>query len=733
MKPETLLLLSMIIILLPLLSFVVIVFNQKRLTKTGGVVGSVFQGLTLAFTLVVAFTKLTTYADAGMIQEVIEWFSIGNKTIKLGLGLDNLAAIMLVVVNLISFLVHIFSTVYMHGDKRYPRFFAYLGLFTFSMLGIVLANNFLNMYIFWELVGVSSYLLIGFWYEKDSAANANKKAFITNRVGDFGFLIGILILFANYGTLVFDDVYAQIAAGNIPYGSGAWLTAAGILIFAGAIGKSAQFPLHIWLPDAMEGPTPVSALIHAATMVAAGVYLTARIFPMLTADAMLFVAYVGGITAFLAATIAITQNDFKKVLAYSTVSQLGYMILAIGVGAFTSGFMHLVTHAWFKACLFLASGSVIHAMHESMHHAHNHSMDPQDIRNMGGLRKTMPITYGAFLMATLAISGVPFTSGFMSKDGILAGTLAFAELSGHWLLPLAGFGAAGMTAFYMFRLAISAFHGDHKTDIAAHTKENNWRIVGPLVLLATLSFFVFYSWNPLDAGSGWFQNRVKTPMTVVPAEYQFDFMMPLDAHHGEVEMAEVHGEEAHSHGEKAHADSHGEEAHAAHGEEAHGGHHAATRFEEQMHHAHYPAMIASLLIAGGGILFGFAFYQFKVFNADNLADLIKPAYNLSFNKWYIDEIYQASVIDGTVNLGRVLSWFDLKVVDGAVNAAGWVMNKASLAVSVFDKYVIDGIVNLSGSATGFFGALIRKVQTGKVQAYLALTIIVFMIILYIVF
>jgi NADH-quinone oxidoreductase subunit L len=735
MKPETLLLLSMVIILMPLLSFTVIIFNQKRLQKAGGVVGSIFQGLTLLLTLVVAFTKLTTYADAGMIQEVIEWFSIGNKTIKLGLGLDNLAAIMLVVVNLISFLVHVFSTVYMHGDKRFPRFFAYLGLFTFSMLGIVLANNFLNMYIFWELVGVSSYLLIGFWYEKDSAANANKKAFITNRIGDFGFLIGILILFANYGTLIFDEVYAQIAAGNIPYDSGAWLTAAGILIFAGAIGKSAQFPLHVWLPDAMEGPTPVSALIHAATMVAAGVYLTARIFPMLTADAMLFVAYVGGITAFLAATIAITQNDFKKVLAYSTVSQLGYMVLAIGVGAFTTGFMHLVTHAWFKACLFLASGSVIHAMHESMHHAHNHDMDPQDIRNMGGLRKTMPITYATFLFATLAISGVPFTSGFLSKDGILAGTLAFAELSGHWLLPLSGFGAAAMTAFYMFRLTISAFHGNAKTDISAHTKENSWQIVGPLVLLAVLSISFFYSWNPFNAGSGWFHDRVKTPMTVVPAEYQFDFMMPLDAHHGEVQMAEAHGEKAHSHSnaEEAHSHSHGEEAHVAHAEAAHGGHQAATKFEEQMHHAHIPAMIASLLIAGGGILFGFAFYQFKVFNADNLANLIKPAYNLSFNKWFIDEIYQASFINGTINLGRVISWFDLKVVDGAVNAMGWISKKAALAIGVFDKYVVDGIVNFTADATGFFGALLRKVQTGKVQAYLALTIIIFMIILFMAF
>ncbi|MFW6276562.1 MAG: NADH-quinone oxidoreductase subunit L, partial [Bacteroidota bacterium] len=472
MSPDNLLLLSSIILLLPLLGFVIIIFFGKKLGDgISAAIGTGFLGIDFLLSIYVAFVKLTEYPDAGMLQWKFDWLMLGTRNISLGLGIDNLAVIMLIVVTLISLLVHIFSLEYMRGDRRFSRFYAYLGIFSFSMLGIVIANNFLNMYIFWELVGLSSYLLIGFWYEKDSAANASKKAFIANRVGDLGFLLGILIVFFTFGTMMFDDVYAGIASGIVPFDSGAWLTAAGILLFCGAIGKSAQFPLHVWLPDAMEGPTPVSALIHAATMVAAGVYLTARIFPMLTADALLFVAYIGAITAFIAATIDITQNDFKKVLAYSTISQLGYMVMAMGVGAFTSGFMHLITHAWFKAGLFLASGSVIHAMHVSMHHAHNHDMDAQDIRNMGGLRKNLKITYITFLFCTLALSGVPFTSGFLSKDGILAGTLAFANLSGHWLIPLAGFAAAGMTAFYMFRLTIEAFHGKPKTDIASHTKE----------------------------------------------------------------------------------------------------------------------------------------------------------------------------------------------------------------------------------------------------------------------
>jgi NADH-quinone oxidoreductase subunit L len=397
MTQDTILLISTAILLLPLLGFALLIFFGKRLGRASGFIGTAILGLDLLLSILVLFTKLTTFADIQLIQTKFNWIDLGNSFfVKVGIGIDNLAAIMLIVVTLISFLVHLFSLEYMADDKRFSRFYAYLGLFSFSMLGIVIANNFLFMYVFWELVGISSYLLIGFWYEKDSAANAGKKAFLVNRIGDLGFFIGIMIIFFTYGTFMYDEIFASISSGTLPFDSGSMLTATGILVFCGAIGKSAQFPLHVWLPDAMEGPTPVSALIHAATMVAAGVYLVARVFPMFTANALMIIAYFGAITAFIAATIAITQIDFKKVLAYSTVSQLGYMVMGLGVGAFTNGFMHLVTHAWFKAALFLASGSVIHAMHHAMHKLNDHHSDPQNIYNMGGLRKTMPWTYITF-------------------------------------------------------------------------------------------------------------------------------------------------------------------------------------------------------------------------------------------------------------------------------------------------------------------------------------------------
>lgn len=720
MTPDALLNLSVAILLLPLLSFVIIVFNQKRLGKAAGWIGTAILGADLGLAVVTAYFKLVHYGEAGMLQYKFNWLNLGSKQISVGIGIDNMAVIMLIVVTLISTLVHLFSTEYMAGDKRYPRFYAYLGLFTFSMLGIVIANNFLNMYIFWELVGISSYLLIGFWYEKDSASNASKKAFITNRIGDLGFLLGILICFFSFGSFMFDDIYKAVGMGQIPFDNPTVLTFAGIFLFMGAIGKSAQFPLHVWLPDAMEGPTPVSALIHAATMVAAGVYLTARIFPILTADALLFVAYIGAITAFVAATIAITQTDFKKVLAYSTVSQLGYMIMAIGVGAYTNGFMHLVTHAWFKACLFLASGSVIHAMHHVMHNKGDHHTDPQDINNMGGLRKTMPLTYITFLMATIAISGVPFTSGFLSKDGILAGTMAFGALSGHWLIPIAGFSAAGMTAFYMFRLLIVSFHGKPKTEISQHTHENKSPITFPLILLAVLSLWIFYSFNPINATTGWFQQKIKTPENVVPAQYQFSFITS-EKHEAEGNMTTGH--EA---GAAVTAEHANESAHA----EASSKHHTLNKFEEEMHHQHIPAMVLSLLIAGGGILLAFAFYQFKIFSADNMAELIKPAYNLSKNKWYFDEIYDATIIAFTIFVSKAMSWIDSNIFDGIVNFTATFVRGISWLVSKFDAIVIDGFVNLTAQTTGMLGLVVRKVQTGRIQAYLVFAVIGLMLLIY---
>jgi NADH-quinone oxidoreductase subunit L len=437
------------------------------------------------------------------------------------------------------------------------------------MNGIVLTHNILMMYIFWELVGLSSYLLIGFWFEKKSASDAGKKAFIVNRVGDIGMFAGILILYLTYHTFSFEQIFSSISAGKLPFNSDFWLTMTGILLFMGAIGKSAQFPLHVWLPDAMEGPTPVSALIHAATMVAAGVYLTIRIFGLLTADAMMFVAIIGMLSAFIPATIALTQNDIKKVLAYSTVSQLGYMVMALGVGAYKFAFFHLVTHAFFKACLFLGSGSVIHAMHHE-----------QDIRNMGGLRKKLPLTYATFLIASLAISGIPLTSGFLSKDGILASSYAFASLTGNWIFPAVGFLVALMTAFYMFRLIIITFHGEpkdhHKFE---HAHESPFVMAMPLAVLAILSIFIFYTPNPFNADQGWFFSKwINSPVLSAPNETRFDFMRSTASEitnpsHGEITYSEV--------------------------------------YTEAMHAAHYPAMILSLIVALTGIFVAFIFYQWK--------------------------------------------------------------------------------------------------------------------------
>ncbi|MGB6648646.1 MAG: NADH-quinone oxidoreductase subunit L, partial [Bacteroidota bacterium] len=403
MSQDALLQISIAILVLPLVGFTGLIFLGKKLPRQGDWLGTGMITVSLVLSLILLWQKLTLYPGETLTLR-FTWVdfgdvsSIGPLKIVLGVSLDNLATVMISVVTLISCLVHYFSIGYMHGDIRYSRYFAYLGFFSFSMLMIVVADNLFLLYAGWELVGISSYLLIGHWYEKKSASDAGMKAFIVNRIGDVGFFIGIMILFTTFNTFGLREIFDGIQGGRLPYGSEGWLTAAGVLIFCGAVGKSAQFPLHVWLPDAMEGPTPVSALIHAATMVAAGVYLVARTFPLMTMDALMVIAYIGAITAFLAATIAIAQNDIKKVLAYSTISQLGYMIMALGVGAYTAGFFHLVTHAMFKAGLFLGSGSVIHAMHHALHHHNDHDTDAQDIRNMGGLRSRMPVTYWSFIV-----------------------------------------------------------------------------------------------------------------------------------------------------------------------------------------------------------------------------------------------------------------------------------------------------------------------------------------------
>ena len=655
------------ILFLPLLSFIILILVGKRLPRQGDwvAIGSVLITLILSLAM---FGSMLLSHDPGFSHEAsIEWMDLGAFRIELGFLIDNITIVMLLVVALISTMTHVFSIKYMAGDIRYSRYYAYLGLFTFSMNGIVLANNLFSLYIFWELVGVSSYLLIGHWFEKDSAADAGKKAFLTNRVGDIGFFIGVMLIFTALGTFNYGEIFQGVAQGDM---AGTLLTLAGIGLFMGAIGKSSQFPLHIWLPDAMEGPTPVSALMHAATMVAAGVFLTVRLFPIFTPEALLFIAYVGGFTAIFAATIAITQNDIKKVLAYSTISQLGYMILAVGTGAYIAGFFHLVTHAMFKACLFYGSGSVIHAMHHALHNKHDHDTDPQDMRNMGGFKSKMPVTYWTMVVAALAISGVPLFSGFLSKDAILAGTLAFGtHHPQHFLLPIFGFGAALITAFYMFRLIFMTFHNEPKLpELYDDINESPKEMTFPLVLLSTLSVFIFYTlpyFNPLS-DHGWFMELVKAKDSMVP------------------------------------------------------GNPSAHEIAEGIHHSHTLTMILSTLVAALGIFLSWSVYLKKRISADAWAEKLAPYYNLSLNKYFIDENYDKYLYQPLLRLADRISFIDWELYDKYfINGFGHVTKWLSFLTGRtdydgLDQTIVDGL----GRSMSKAGSTLKEVQTGRLQNYM---------------
>ena len=674
----------------------------------------------------------------------VNWISLGGVTFSMGFYLDSVTVIMLIVVTLVSSLVHIFSMGYMHGDPRYPRFFAYLSLFSFSMLFLVVSDNLLGLYIGWELVGLCSYLLIGFWFEKDSAANACKKAFLTTRVGDVGMFIGMMMLFTKFQTL---SLYGEsgifaLAASELTTGDMVWLSIAGVLIFCGAIGKSAQMPLHTWLPDAMEGPTPVSALIHAATMVAAGVYLTARMFPILTETSSLVIAYVGGITALVAATIAIVRFDIKRVLAYSTISQLGYMMLAIGAGSYVAGLFHLTTHAFFKALLFLGSGSVIHAFH-AMHahghdddhehsdndthahahehgdhdeHAHEHGEDhdsghvlgaeippDQDMRNMGGLRHKMPITFVTMLIATLSISGVPFIfSGFWSKDAILGGVLGRAmewNSVHHYILFIMALSAAGITAFYMFRLIFMTFFGEPRNqEMHDMAHESPLSMTVPLLILAVLSLPIV---NTL-----WFNADYVKPPPQPHLHAPTHASVSPDTKTGRTGFAlSLFGvSEAVAAEEDAGHDTHG-----AHADDGHHGHGPA----------HTIAMVLSICVAGLGIFLSWLFYHRRTLSAESVATTFRPVYNLFWHKYYFDEFYDGVLVALTVWKARLFAQFDGSIVDGIVNGVGLVTRDILAAfVGLFDNRVVDGIVNRVAQVTWAVGGRIRHIQTGAIQTYL---------------
>ncbi len=423
-------------------------------------------------------------------QHLYTWIPAGDFRVPVVLSVDQLTAVMLLVVTGVSFLVHLYSVGYMHGDPGYHRFFAYLPLFVFSMVMLVLASNFLVLFVFWEAVGLCSYLLIGFWFRRRSAADAAKKAFIVNRVGDFGFSIGIMLIFVTLGTLDYAEVFERV--GTLGAGT---VTAIALLLFTGAIGKSAQVPLFVWLPDAMEGPTPVSALIHAATMVTAGIFMVSRTHPIFLASptAMLVVAIVGAVTAFIAATIAVTQYDIKRVVAYSTVSQLGYMAIGLGTGAWIAAIFHLFTHAFFKALLFLGSGSVMHGLHDEL-----------DMRRMGGLKRSMPLTYWTFLIGAAANAGILPLAGFWSKDEIIVG----AWVGGYPVVALIALAAAFFTSLYMFRAVFMTFHGEERFDRAhLHPHDPPWTMSVPLVVLAVGAAVAGFAGVPPE--QGWFHRLLE--------------------------------------------------------------------------------------------------------------------------------------------------------------------------------------------------------------------------------
>jgi NADH-quinone oxidoreductase subunit L len=697
LSENTILWTALSILLLPLLSYLIIFFFGKKLPRKGDWVGVGILFLTWIQALRIFVTFWSHGDPQWRVEASVPWLEVGDFVADAGILVDGTTAVMLVVVSTVSMLVHLFSVGYMKDDPRYERFFAFLGFFTFSMMGIVLSNSLLFLYIFWELVGLASYLLIGFFFHKHSAANANKKAFLTNRVGDFGFFIGIMILYTAYGTLNYFELFAHMETSPL---TGALMTWAGIGLFMGCVGKSAQAPLHIWLPDAMEGPTPVSALIHAATMVAAGVYMIARLVPLFDPTALLVIAYIGAITAILGATIAVVKTDIKGSLAYSTISQLGYMVMAIGVGAASAGMFHLWTHAFFKALLFLGSGSVIHAVHT------------QEMPLMGGLRKKMPITFWTFAIATVAISGVPFFSGFYSKDAILAGALAFGMTDGHMIPFALALLAAGFTAFYMFRMLFLTFMGKPRDEERySHAHESPWTMAVPLLVLAVLAFASSGWKGPAD---GWFGKFV--------APYDMEMIV---AQHGDPHAVVAHHDDAHHDDAHAEAVDSGHAEGAAHGgphdEVAHvdDGHGAGHDDHHDVHHkAHITAMILSILTAGLGILLSWLTYQRKLISSEAFKAKLEPVHTVLQNMYYFNELYAATVYRFTLWFSWLNAAFDRVVIDGIVNGFGYLARTLSWISGQIDHLAVDGMVNGVGALIQGAGEGVRRMHTGRIQTYL---------------
>jgi NADH-quinone oxidoreductase subunit L len=717
--------------------------------------------------------------------DAVDWASVRPESqkdpmrasiLRVGYRIDMLSAVMFVMVTFIGTLIHLFSMGYMsdelkttvedhevhmehghlHRRGRFGRFFLFLSLFCFSMLNLLLADNLFQVFVSWELVGVCSYLLIGFYFERTSASNAANKAFITNRIGDAGFIIGVLIIWTYVGTLNFQEIFQRVRCpehvahmehgekikqanqivsadltektetggelvikkpgelgdyalvfprnqdhvhfkgageqktaylnptprqfGYMPY----WiLVVAGLGIFLGCVGKSAQFPLQVWLPDAMEGPTPVSALIHAATMVAAGVYLVGRCYPLFTYEVLLTISYIGAVTIFVAASIAIVMTDIKKVLAYSTVSQLGYMMLGLGVGGWAAGLFHLITHAFFKALLFLGSGSVIYGCHHV-----------QEMPRMGGLFSKMKITALTMLVGCFAIAGIPLFSGWYSKDAILASALGFVSINPHhfllFVIPLV---TAGLTTFYMFRMWFLTFTGkprDHH--VHEHAHETPWRLTVPLILLAFFSVTVAWGWPMWNPEASWLESQLHHAQ---PASVEADFG-PAHAGHGDVHPA-VHQE------------------HEAEAKEAHDAH--PNTVMAKAHEYHALAGYIALALVALGLTFALLVYYFGVLDPHEAQLQFPGIHDFLTNKWYFDQLYSVILVRPSLAVAGWARNFDTKVIDGLVHLIARIGVWSASLSGLFDRYVVDGLVNLSATVSYGIGGWLRGFQTGYLRSY----------------
>jgi NADH-quinone oxidoreductase subunit L len=710
MAPETLV---WLIPVPPLLAFFLIVLFTNRSKWLSHTIAVLAALLSFAGSMWVFVQALQNeHLGESPIESIINWLPLGESWFQIGVLIDPLSAVTLFFVAWTVLMIFIYSVGYHnfgqpqgdhdvpglppHGasvvdeqghkhrvlsiEPLYSRFFAFISLFAFGMYLLVVSNNLLTMFVGWEIMGLCSYLLIGFWFAKPSARAAAIKAFMTTRIGDVFMLLGIAFLYSATGTLNFRDILYNenvlLVLGETPSGFLGLSVAGliGLLLFIGTVGKSAQFPLHVWLPDAMEGPTPVSAMIHAATMVSAGVYAILRMFPLITADfhgheftpLMIIIGTIGAFTALFASTIAVAQNDIKRVLAYSTISQLGYMVAAVGIGAYVAAAFHLVTHAFFKALLFLSSGSVIHGMEHGVLHTDNHHLDPQNMFNMGGLRKKMPVTFWTFLIGGFSLAGFPLvTAGFWSKDEILTDAFLHAPLV-FWTLA----GAALLTAFYTMRQITLTFLGEPRTPEAEHAHETPWTMILPLVVLSV--FAIGFGWVGVPGGfpvlghrlPEWFQEFVGETLLVAPELPAFNWI-PL---------------------------------------------------------------LASILVSIGGLSLGWLLYRnVKAGQSDPLQNALGSLYRVLQNKYYFDEIYQFLFVKPSIWISDVLvsEIIDRGIIDGFLHFLAYISGViGNFFRNAIDNPVINGIGDFVGETTKRIGFAMRVIQTGKIQQYMVISLVI---------